>query len=92
MIYKNTNCTLVIMIPNKPDAAQIKDMRPIPRCTVLYKIIPKIVTMRMENVINTVVDDNQFVFILGRAIHDNIFMGQGLIRGYTIRGVSHRDV
>lgn len=89
-LYLAVNCSLITLIPKSPEANTIKDMRPISCCTTIYKIISKILTTRLAEVINYVVHENQSAFVPGRIIHDNIMMAQELIRGYNRKHISPR--
>lgn len=62
-MYPAINCTLVALIHKTPNATSLKDMRPISCCTTTYKIISKIITTRLGEVIHIVVDDSQSAFI-----------------------------
>lgn len=84
------NCSLVPLIPKSSEAKTIKDMRPISCCNTIYKIISKILTTRLGEVISTIIDENQSTFIPRRIIHDNIMMTQELVRGYGRKNISPR--
>ncbi|OIV90401.1 hypothetical protein TanjilG_10701 [Lupinus angustifolius] len=51
-LYPTVNCTLITLIPKSNDACTMKDMRPISCCTTFYKIISKILTKRLNKVID----------------------------------------
>ncbi|XP_058753184.1 uncharacterized protein LOC131626385 [Vicia villosa] len=87
-LYPAINCTLVTLIPKHTEARKMKDMRPIACCTTLYKIISKILTVRLSKVIGCLVDPSQSAFIPGRVIHDNILMARELLRRYTCKYLS----
>ncbi|XP_010687394.1 uncharacterized protein LOC104901504 [Beta vulgaris subsp. vulgaris] len=59
-------------------------------CTVVYKIIAKIITHRLQSVIGEVVDTAQVGFIPKRNITDNILLATDLIKGYNRKGISPR--
>lgn len=82
------NFSLITSIPKSPDAMTIEDMRLISCCNMIYKIISKIPTSRLGDVISIIIDDNQSTFISGRIIHDNIMMAQELVRGYGRKKIS----
>jgi hypothetical protein len=71
---KIINCTYVIFLPKEANATSINNFRPIACCSVIYKIISKILTSRMQGVLNSVVSENQSAFVRGRVIFDNIML------------------
>ncbi|XP_058776449.1 uncharacterized protein LOC131650760 [Vicia villosa] len=89
-MYRAVNCALVTLIPKTKEAKSMKDMRPIACCTTLYKIISKVLTTRLNTVINSVVDDSQTAFLPGKTIHDNIILAFELLRGYNRKHLSPR--
>lgn len=77
------NCTLVTLIPKVSHATKVKDFRPISCCSVLYKIIAKILASRLQNVIQKIVSQAQTGFIPGRHIVDNVILASEIIKGYS---------
>ncbi|XP_056697391.1 uncharacterized protein [Spinacia oleracea] len=57
-----------------PNPSKVDDLRRIACCTVLYKIISKILTARLQRVVGGVVSECQAGFIPGRHISDNILL------------------
>ncbi|XP_021745343.1 uncharacterized protein LOC110711272 [Chenopodium quinoa] len=68
-----------------PNASHVKDFRPIACCTVVYKLISKIITTILAIVIGEVINDAQAGFILGKHIRDNILIAIELIKGAWLR-------
>ncbi|XP_073279533.1 uncharacterized protein [Primulina huaijiensis] len=64
----------------------VNDYRPISCCTVLYKIISKVLVERMRRVIGGIVNEAQASFIQGRSIVDSIHVAQELLRKYARYG------
>lgn len=60
----------------------VKEFRLIACCTLIYKVISKIITSRLGCVIPKIVSNNQSEFIVGREIANNILMASELVRGY----------
>lgn len=89
-LHKPINATIITLIPKTENATKAKDFRPIACCTVLYKIISKIITKRLQEVIGEVVDTSQSGFKPNRHISENILLATELIRGYNRRSVSPR--
>jgi hypothetical protein len=65
------NRTIISLIPKCSSPAAMADYRPISLCNVLYKIIAKVLTNRLRNVLGDVISESQCAFIPGRMISDN---------------------
>lgn len=89
-LFKPAKCTLVTLIPKSKEAKMIKEYRPISCCSTLYKIISKIITIRMGKVLNTILGQNQAAFIPGQVIHNHILLTYELMRGYSRHGGTPR--
>lgn len=70
--------------------SKVSEYRLISYCTLLYKIISKVLTNRMQCVVEVLMDKNQFAFVPGRIINDNIIISNELVNGYGTKGVSPR--
>ncbi|XP_056691739.1 uncharacterized protein [Spinacia oleracea] len=90
VLLKPINNTAVTLIPKIQNASTVKDFRPIACCSVVYKIISKILTARMQGVIGKVVHCAQAGFIIGRNIADNILLASELIKCYFRKNISPR--
>jgi len=91
-IYKPVNCTLVTLIPKVENPKTVKEYRPIACCTVLYKIISKVLAKRLHDVIQSVICDSQARFIPGRKISNNVLLAHELVKAYTRKNISPRNM
>jgi hypothetical protein len=58
-IYRAINSTLVTLIPKHSTAKTIKEYRLISCCTTIFKIISKILTLRLSKVLSSVINLSQ---------------------------------
>ncbi|XP_058766883.1 uncharacterized protein LOC131640502 [Vicia villosa] len=65
-----------------PTASSIKDYRPIAACTTFYKIISRILTDRLGQVMQFLINKCQAAFSYGQHIHNHILIAYELIKGY----------
>lgn len=74
-----SNHASIVLIPETEDAANIKHFLPISLINCSFKIITKIMAMRLEKVMNFLIDHTQTAFIKGRIIFDNIDCAQEIL-------------
>ncbi|XP_049937088.1 uncharacterized protein LOC126410669 [Nymphaea colorata] len=68
----SVNHTMICLIAKQQSAIRVEDYRLISLCHAIYKIIAKIIVIRMRDVIMRLVQRNQAAFSKGRQIQDNI--------------------
>lgn len=71
---QSMNVTHVRLIPKDIGAKGVTDYRPIALCNVFYKIISKLLSLRLKPVLGSIISENQSAFIPGRAISDNVLI------------------
>lgn len=68
------NDTNIDLIPKKEYADNMKDLRPIVFCNVLYRIIAKVLSNRIRSILPSIIMKNQSAFVPGRSITDNVLV------------------
>ncbi|XP_028785542.1 uncharacterized protein LOC114741444 [Neltuma alba] len=84
---KEVNDTLIVLIPKVDRPENMKQLRPIALCNVLYKCISKILVKRLKGILGRLVAPNQVSFVPGRHIQDNIIVTHELLHSMrSMRG------
>ncbi|CAH9101719.1 unnamed protein product [Cuscuta europaea] len=91
-LLKQTNHTVVALIPKTSHDPSAADFRPISCTNVIYKVITKIIASRMIPCLPELIDPSQGAFIDGRLMLDNVFIAQELVKGYTRKRMSPRSM
>lgn len=74
ILPESLNVTWVTLIPKVSSPSSLKDFRPISLVGRLYKIIAKVLSLRLEEVMNQVLDESQFAFIYEKHILNGVFI------------------
>ena len=62
----------ISLLPKKGDQRYLKNKRPIVLLDVIYKIVAKVIAMRLECIVSRLVSSDQTGFLKGRYIGDNL--------------------
>jgi hypothetical protein len=81
-LLKETNATILTLVPKKPNPTMMGDFRPIACCNVVYKIITKILANRLVLGLDGIISNNQAAFIPNRSILENVLLAQELVHNY----------
>ena len=68
-----------MLIPKKDSPKELKDLRPISLCNVIYKVITKTIANRLKATMSYIISPNQCSFVLGRHRTDNIIVALEVI-------------
>ncbi|KAA3460139.1 reverse transcriptase [Gossypium australe] len=78
-IEKDLNNTLIVLIPKTERPEEFSQFRPISLCSVLYKVVMKVIANRFKLIFPNYISPQQTGFIAGRNISDNIIIAQEII-------------
>ena len=70
------NSTFIALIPKSDNALSLNDFRPISLCNCVYKIISKVIAIRLKAILSEQISAEQFGFLEGHQIHEAIGVAQ----------------
>ncbi|CAN1773889.1 LINE-1 retrotransposable element ORF2 protein [Linum perenne] len=79
------NSIYLALIPKKKNAEDMGHFRPISCCSVIYKVISKVMANRLSAVLPFLVSKNQTAFIKGRNIGDGVLLAHELLSTYKAK-------
>lgn len=79
---------VITLLPKKGDPLDPGNRRPISLLTVDYKIVAKVLQIRLSKVMSSVVGGCQTCAIPGRTIHENLFLIRDIIDYIKVKGGS----
>ncbi|WZY76441.1 hypothetical protein YC2023_022825 [Brassica napus] len=89
-LLRQWNSTLLVLIPKIRNASKIGDFRPISCLNTLYKVISRLLTGRLKEVLSPVISHAQSAFMPGRLLAENVLLATELIQGYKRKNISPR--
>lgn len=81
VIPSDWNFTQLCVLPKVFNPNQMKDLPPISLCSVVYKIVSKVLCNRLKVILPLIVSPTQSAFVAGRLISDNLLIAHEMIHG-----------
>lgn len=76
------NSTFITLILKTREASTIKDYRAISNVNTIYKIISKLLVVRIGEASPELISKNWNAFVKGRSIADNVLLADELVHGF----------
>lgn len=73
------NFALLTLIPKEQGARNMRKFRPISLCNCSFKIFSKVLTLRLGNIANRLISQQQSAFIKGRYILDSVVVAHEIV-------------
>lgn len=77
------NITNIVLLPKVLNPTIIANFRPISLCSVIYKLIVKMVANRFRLVLDKYIDPSQSAFVSSRIILDNILLAYEILHTFS---------
>ena len=76
---RGCNASFITLVPKKANPSKLNEFRPISLVGCIYKILSKVLANRLRKVLPSVIDVNQFAFLEGRGLLDNVLVANEIV-------------
>lgn len=70
LVYEPFKYTFSALIPKSKDPSYFEEFRPLSLCNCIYKIIAKVIAVRLKLILSGNISKEKFGFLDGRQIHE----------------------
>lgn len=78
-MYPGMNATFIALIPKAEESNTLDKYRPIALCNIVYKIVSKVVALRLKPMLPLIISPEQSGYVEGRQITDGIILTHEII-------------
>ncbi|KAA3486687.1 reverse transcriptase [Gossypium australe] len=86
----SANMTNIVLIPKVQNLTSMVNFRPISLCSVLYKLTAKTIANRIQNVMDSCIDQVQSAFVPGRLISNNILLAYEILHTFKQKRIGKK--
>jgi hypothetical protein len=79
-VLPSLNATFLTLIPKEERVTNLKNSRPIALCSVIYKIISKVISLRLKPILPFIISKEQLGYVEGREIMDSVILVHEVIQ------------
>jgi len=77
---RGSNASFICLVPKVDNPQQLSDFKPISLVGCLYKIISKVLSLRLKKVMTKLIDIRQSVFLEGRGLLDSVLVANEVLK------------